>query len=175
MCMLYSRQEEGSMLYTPLHEAAWCNQLSSAKTLVSLGASVLAKDKWGKVNFFLKKNLSCRPLKRLSLSGPHERQVGKGSLSSSLQPTHPPTHPSFLPPPSPPPSLPPYLPPSPFLFLSVCLCLSLFLSLSPCLSLSPPRPPPPLTSLSLASVLAADSCCTVEPPKTNFCIWSPQS
>ena len=49
VCMLYARQEEGSMLYTPLHEAAWCNQLSSAITLVSLGASVLAKDKWGKV------------------------------------------------------------------------------------------------------------------------------
>ena len=56
--MLYARQE-GSMLYTPLHEAAWCNQLSSAKTLVSLGASVLAKDKWGKVKtVFFKKKIS---------------------------------------------------------------------------------------------------------------------
>jgi ankyrin repeat protein len=36
------------MLYTPLHEASWCNQLGSVKALISLGAAVLAKDKWGK-------------------------------------------------------------------------------------------------------------------------------
>jgi hypothetical protein len=34
--------------YTPLHEAAWCNQLGSVKALVSLGASLHASDKWGK-------------------------------------------------------------------------------------------------------------------------------
>ena len=34
--------------YTPLHEATWCNQLQSVKALVTLGADLLAKDKWGK-------------------------------------------------------------------------------------------------------------------------------
>ena len=43
-----SDRYRGHRLYTPLHEAAWCNQPGSVKALVSLGAAVLAQDKWGK-------------------------------------------------------------------------------------------------------------------------------